>query len=319
MNIVMFYHSLVSDWNHGNAHFLRGVVTELQHRGHHVRVYEPQDGWGLQNLRLEHGNDPIREFHRRYPDLHSIRYRHQTLDLDAVLCDADLVLVHEWNRHSLVAQIGDHHRHHSHYTLLFHDTHHRCISDTHGMARYDLSAYDGALVFGEVIREVYLSQRWTRRAWVWHEAADAGIAYKGWLPNFRAPELFARARMTVHVPRRPYTQRLKGIPTIRPFEAMASGIPLISAPWQDSERLFRPGRDYLLARDGKQMRQSMETVLMNRDATDSLVRHGLETIRRRHTCAHRVNQLLAIGAALNHRPPRPRKTTVVPSKQERTP
>ena len=25
----LFTHSLVSDWNHGNAHFLRGIATEL--------------------------------------------------------------------------------------------------------------------------------------------------------------------------------------------------------------------------------------------------------------------------------------------------
>jgi len=36
MRVVMFYHSLVSDWNHGNAHFLRGVVTELLRREHEV-------------------------------------------------------------------------------------------------------------------------------------------------------------------------------------------------------------------------------------------------------------------------------------------
>jgi len=29
MRFVMFYHSLRSGWNHGNAHFLRGVVAEL--------------------------------------------------------------------------------------------------------------------------------------------------------------------------------------------------------------------------------------------------------------------------------------------------
>jgi spore maturation protein CgeB len=40
----MFYHSLLSDWNHGNAHFLRGTVRELIRRGHEVVVYEPKDG-----------------------------------------------------------------------------------------------------------------------------------------------------------------------------------------------------------------------------------------------------------------------------------
>lgn len=44
MNLVLFCHSLVSDWNHGSAHFLRGVVRELLSRGHDVRVLEPHDG-----------------------------------------------------------------------------------------------------------------------------------------------------------------------------------------------------------------------------------------------------------------------------------
>ena len=45
--------------------------------------------------------------------------------------------------------------------------------------------------------------------------------------------------MTVHVPRRPYVDALPGIPTIRVFEALACGIPLVSAPWRDEEGLFR--------------------------------------------------------------------------------
>ena len=44
MRFVMLYHSLVSDWNHGNAHFLRGVARELLRRGHQVVVHEPTDG-----------------------------------------------------------------------------------------------------------------------------------------------------------------------------------------------------------------------------------------------------------------------------------
>ncbi len=32
MRIVYFTHSLASCWNHGNAHFLRGVLSELRAR-----------------------------------------------------------------------------------------------------------------------------------------------------------------------------------------------------------------------------------------------------------------------------------------------
>ncbi len=83
MKVVMFYHSLLSDWNHGNAHFLRGVVTELPSRGHTVRVYEPCRGWSLQNLIAEHGIEPIRNFRRLFPYLHSTYYSEQSLDLTA--------------------------------------------------------------------------------------------------------------------------------------------------------------------------------------------------------------------------------------------
>ena len=50
MRIIMFYHSLISDSNHGNAHFLRGVATELIARGHELTIYEPLRGWSLTNL-----------------------------------------------------------------------------------------------------------------------------------------------------------------------------------------------------------------------------------------------------------------------------
>ena len=55
MRVVVLCHSLVSDWNHGNAHFLRGVVSELLDRGHDVRVFEPLDGWSRANLVVDQG------------------------------------------------------------------------------------------------------------------------------------------------------------------------------------------------------------------------------------------------------------------------
>jgi spore maturation protein CgeB len=100
--------------------------------------------------------------------------------------------------------------------------------------------------------------------------------------------------MTVHVPRRAYASQLAGIPTIRVFEALACGIPLICAPWQDTESLFRPGVDYLQAADPAEMRLHMRAVAADAGLRESLVSHGLETIRARHTCAHRVDELLDI-------------------------
>lgn len=357
MNIVLFYHSLLSDWNHGNAHFLRGIVRELQRRGHAVQVYEPAGGWSLQNLLDGYGEAKLDELRQYYPDLSTNFYQLDSLNLDDVLQDADLVLVHEWNDHELVRRVGKH-RTKSSYRLLFHDTHHRAVTERASMAAYDLTHYDGVLAFGGVIRDLYLREGWARRAWTWHEAADttifypherpavpagdlvwvgnwgddertaelheflinpvkelglkakiygvrypehalkaladAGIEYGGWLPNYQAPEEFAKYRVTVHVPRRPYVQALPGIPTIRPFEALACGIPLISSPWDDAEYLFTPGQDFLVARTGAEMKQHLQRLLTQPREADKLAAHGLATVLARHTCAHRVAELEGI-------------------------
>jgi spore maturation protein CgeB len=357
MRIAMFYHSLVSDWNHGNAHFLRGVATELASLGHDVRVFEPSDSWSRANLLTEYGEGPVREFENHYPALRNRVYDEALIDLDRELHGVDLVLVHEWNSHSLVRRIGEWRARTPGARVLFHDTHHRSATNPKAMGAYDLSRYDGVLAYGEVIRAIYLDNAWTQRAWTWHEAADtsvfyprirdrkdgdivwignwgddertrelhefllepvaslglkarvhgvryprpaldalatAGIEYAGWLPNYKVPEVFSRFTATVHVPRRPYAQALPGIPTIRPFEALACAIPLISAPWDDVERLFRPGQDYIIARNGDEMRRMLREVMQDDGLRAELKLNGLETILSRHTCAHRVSQLLDI-------------------------
>lgn len=362
MRIVMFYHSLLSDWNHGNAHFLRGVVSEMRSRNYDIQVYEPKEAWSLENLLKEHGEEPIERFYATYGGLKSIRYDLKTLDLDQILDDADLVIVHEWNDHELVQRVGRHRANVGGYRLLFHDTHHRSVSDRSLMAAYDLSHYDGVLAYGNVIRDLYLTQSWTQRAWTWHEAADtrlfhpidgvksegdlvwignwgddertaelyefliepvkelqlktrvhgvrypkeaiaslaaANIEYAGWLPNYEVPQIFSRFKLTIHIPRRPYVKALPGIPTIRVFEALACGIPLISAPWNDIESLFTPGKDFLIANTGEEMKRHLQDLLQDEQKRKELALHGRQTILTRHTCTHRVDELLKIYTELH--------------------
>ena len=378
MRFVMFCHSLVSDWNHGNAHFLRGVATELLARGHRLTVLEPRDGWSRANLLAQSGQAAIDRFHRAYPTLDSVPYTPHDLDLERVLAGADVVLVHEWNDPGLVAAIGRHRAAVGGYRLFFHDTHHRSVTHPEEMARYELEHYDGVLAFGEVIRRRYLEMGWAERAWTWHEAADhrlfrpvegrrlegdlvwignwgddertveierfllepaaalglrtrvhgvryppeaiarlehAGVEYGGWIPNFTVPAVFARYRATVHIPRRPYAERLPGIPTIRVFEALACGIPLLSAPWDDAEGLFTPGRDYLVAREGSEMKRLLRAILSDYDGARAMAEHGRRTILARHTCVHRVNELLAIVAGLDEGRPEPVGRRAAPAVQ----
>jgi spore maturation protein CgeB len=46
----------------------------------------------------------------------------------------------------------------------------------------------------------------------------------------------------------------------------------------------------------------MRAVLADSATADELRRNGLETIAARHTCAHRVDELLTIAAELGARP-----------------
>ncbi|MBV9901128.1 MAG: glycosyltransferase [Alphaproteobacteria bacterium] len=364
MRIAYFTHSLQSCWNHGNAHFLRGVLRELQGKGHDVRSFEPEGAWSLENLLNDHGREGLEPWREAYPELTSTVFGRDA-DLEAMVEGADLVIVHEWNDRELVARLGRLRARGARFTLLFHDTHHRAVSEPDAMRGYDLSAYDGVLAFGETLAEVYGRRGWGRRVFVWHEAADIrhfhppseegdrrglvwignwgegertkelkeflfrparatglgldvygvryhetakatvrryGGRYHGWLANAAAPRIFARHLATMHVPRRYYTKLLPGIPTIRVFEALACGIPLLCAPWQDSERLFRPGTDYLVAEDGEAMTRALRDVASDPGLGRSLVDHGLETIRARHTCAHRAEELLGIVAQLSPSP-----------------
>ena len=99
--------------------------------------------------------------------------------------------------------------------------------------------------------------------------------------------------LTVHIPRQQYSSAMRGIPTIRVFEALACGIPLISAPWEDCEALFTPG-DFLMVDDSAGMQAAMQALLGNPELAKAQAAQGLATVRARHTCAHRADELTAI-------------------------
>ncbi|ASY66062.1 Glycosyltransferase (plasmid) [Sinorhizobium sojae CCBAU 05684] len=356
MRFLFYTQSLISDWNHGNAHFLRGVMRELLRRGHQATALEPSDSWSRQNLIDDQGVGPIMAFLKNFPELRTAIYDND-FDHEAAVSTADVVVVHEWTDPKIVARLGRMRRDGGRFTLVFHDTHHRAVTAKSDIARLDLSNYDLVLAFGEALRERYLRTGWGKDVYTWHEAADtalfrplpdvdkhsdlvwignwgdeersaeivslfveparqlqlkatvrgvrypdaalsglrdAGVLYGGWLANAAVPRAFAEHRVTVHIPRRPYVEALPGIPTIRVFEALACGIPLVSAHWDDTEGLFRAGEDFVFARDSKEMKRLLRQVLFDPDFAREMAASGLETIRARHTCAHRVDELLWI-------------------------
>lgn len=357
LRLRFFAHSWRSDWNHGNAHFLRGLTDELRRLGNDVRCYEPENSWSLVNLQQEpSAADSLEQFYRAFPDLYVRSY---SLDnfvqfAETEVSDADIVVVHEWTDPQVANVLLDLRKRFS-FRLLLHDTHHRSYTSPQGIRELRPSEFDGVLAFGEAVRRIYRQVFGVARSWTFHEAADtlrfhprqrqqctdvswignwgdeertreleefmiqplsapmkaaavvygvrypqgakrrlqdAGIKYCGYLPNLSAPDVYARSAVTLHIPRRYYSNGLSGIPTIRMFEAFACGMPLLCSPWSDTEMLFKPGQDYLCVPDGHAMRAEISMLLRDDLAREQLASQALSTIRRRHTCQLRALQFL---------------------------
>jgi spore maturation protein CgeB len=367
LDIRYFAHSWVSDWNHSNAHFLRGLVRSLMGLGHSVRCYEPLAAWSLTNLMRNEGQAAIAaidQFREAFPDLDVRFYKEDDSFAEFAaqeLRGADVVVLHEWNDPQVVntvlglkKQLG--------FRALFHDTHHRAYTNAASILRFHLHLVDGVLAFGDAVRRIYQEGFGIPRVWTFHEAADinnfapldlskqndvvwvgnwgdeertseleefvmgpasalrdrkiivhgvgypveiverlkaAGVEYRGYLPSLSSTLVYGQTNLTLHLPRRHYTNGLSGIPTMHVFEALACGVPLLCSPWDDVEGLFRPGEDYLVAPDGRAMKTEIEHLLGDDATRRQLAASGLETIRQRHTCAHRAAQLTEICQELD--------------------
>ena len=360
LRLTYLTHSLRSDWNNGNAHFLRGLLASMQRLGHAVEVLEPEHDWSIDNLREEpEGQRSLDDFARLYPDLLVRIYPADLFDRDRwrhFLRSSEIVVLHEWNPPAL-AQLLLELRDELGFRLLFHDTHHRASSSPEQIGAFGLARFDGVIVFGEVLRSIYRDRFGIHRVWVLHEAADttifrplsstekdqdavwignwgdnersaeiqeflldpaatlnskrftiygvryppeglaalsaANVHYGNYLPNLDAPRIYSRSHLTLHIPRRQYSTVMTGIPTIRVFEALACGIPLLSAPWQDTESLFRPG-DLRFVENGTAMRDAMSDLLKNPAKAAEYAAKGRETVLARHTCDHRARELTTI-------------------------
>ncbi len=362
----LFAHSWLSDWNHGNAHFLRGLARELSQMGHEVRCYEEMGCWSLVNLMQEGdvAGRAIEQFRQEFPEL-DVRFYQRDATLQETLAeelrDADIVIIHEWTEPAVASDILSYKSKYG-FRALFHDTHHRAYTNAGEILRFPLHQFDGVLAFGEPIRRIYLDGFGVPRAWTFHEGADishfhplpqeydsdllwignwgdeersrelmeylvtpvaelrncktvaygvrypeqakqslanAGIEYRGYLPSLMTPRAYASSALSLHVPRRQYSNGLSGIPTIRVFEALACGASLICSPWSDVEELFRSNEDYVIAHSGAAIADAVQHLLRDETARRQIGANGRQTILQRHTCAHRAQQLVAICEELD--------------------
>ena len=330
MRFVMFYHSLVSDWNHGNAHFLRGVARELLRRGAtRCVVYEPADGWS----RAEPGR-PITASSRwpRSPGLSRARaadaLRRARRSISTPRSTGPMwCIVHEWNDAGAgrrgSARTG---RRRPLRAVLPRHAPPRGHARRRRWRAYDLAPLRRrARLRRACIRDLYCENGWAARAWTWHEAADTrlfaplpGEARDGdlvWIGNWGDDERSAElrelliepvraARPVARASRRALTRRRAArrwrapgsdyarlaaeLPRARGVRALradgpraapavrrgAAGDPDdphvrgagvrhpagLARRGTTSRGCSRPARDYLVARDGGEMRRQLRAL-----------------------------------------------------------
>ena len=177
LKLRLFAHSWTSDWNHGNAHFLRGLAYELLKLGHDVRCYEEINSWSMCNLLREDAataRKAIDHFWSNFPGL-DVRFFESRLNFrqfaSEELSEADVVLLHEWTAPEVVNTIlslkwklG--------FRALFHDTHHRAYTNPQEIFNLNVQRFDGVLAFGEALCRIYEQAFGVERVWTFHEAAD---------------------------------------------------------------------------------------------------------------------------------------------------
>jgi spore maturation protein CgeB len=179
---ALFYQSLVSDWNHGNAHFLRGLMRALQARGHSTICYEQADNWSLSNL-LSLNPRAIAQFRDAFPDLVFETYRLDDAEafLRQRLAHADVAIVNEWNEPDVVRLIGRLCRELG-VTAVFHDTHYRVVLDADYRDRLGLEQFDHILAFSPSVAERYRALDFSNVS-VLHEAADITVFKPSHVPK----------------------------------------------------------------------------------------------------------------------------------------
>jgi spore maturation protein CgeB len=182
VRFALFYHSVRSDWNHGKAHFLRGLMRSLIELGHDPVCYEEEGNWSTSNLVAEHGLRPLVEFRRRFTFADVRLYQPEPLRqlevrLARELSGVDVVMIDDWpaaENASLVDMLARL-KSFCGFTLLLHDTHYRILTQPSRMARLGLDRFDAILAYGPSIADEYRRRFGLKSVHVFHEAADTAL------------------------------------------------------------------------------------------------------------------------------------------------
>jgi spore maturation protein CgeB len=326
LRFVIFGSAAMASPEDGNSRFLRGISTELLARGHQVTLHRSSharfdlertldrvdvvlvhDGTApdlVKAIRLHHASSGaytllFYDTHQRAATAPPELRRFNLAGFDGVLAAGE-VIKQTYLERGWTGRAWTWHEAVDTYAFTPHPGAVRNGDIAWVGNRHNLGASQelGTLVL-EPARRLGLSGVIHGERYPWRARLAiqrSGLRYGGPLAEHLVPVVWARHRFTVELPR--LAHALPGIPPVRVFEALARGIPLICSPWDDAEALLTPRRDYLIARDQREMEAAMRSLNRDRAHAAELADQGRKTVLERHTCAHRVEELLAIVRSL---------------------
>jgi spore maturation protein CgeB len=119
---------------------------------------------------------------------------------------------------------------------------------------------------------------------------SSNIFFVRHLPPSEHPAFFASSRLTLNVTRKPMAE-MGWCPSGRLFEAAACGAPLLSDVWDGIDDFFEPGRELLLARDGKDVLEALERPDCE---LQNMAARARDRTLDQHSSAKRASDLIAL-------------------------
>lgn len=124
----------------------------------------------------------------------------------------------------------------------------------------------------------------------WRHLKKFPVKYRGWISNENLHKAFANAKIAINATRRIF-QSITCVPSNRIFDIMASGTVLLTDPIPGVEKLFKVGRELVVALDSRAAVSQIDYLLKNPEAAKEIARQGREAILKAHTWKHRIRQI----------------------------
>lgn len=179
MHIAFFGHSILADWNNGQAHFVRGLIRELCRLGHQCVFYEAKDNLATRQQVSCVGRSSLLETLRVFPFLRVRLHRDGSRDplgfLPQALEEADIAIVLEGAEPSLIRALPE--AVGPGQLCLFLDGRGRLPQEQSLYRGYGLERYGAVLAASRALAAQFTDRLGLERVEVFHPAADTELFY----------------------------------------------------------------------------------------------------------------------------------------------